>query len=782
MKTYFSLLPACILFMTTLSVQAQQFIHISPAGHDKNIGTKEAPLATLPAAMEIIKTSTNQEITILLQNGIYRLEQPLTFSPDMLAGKKLRIKSSTPSGSVIISGNKKLSLQWEKSKRGLWEAPTTESFDQLWINGNPRILARYPNYQKEILFNGTAEDALFPERIKRWKNPEGGYIHSMHAGMWGSQHYRITGKVKDSLTYEGGYQVSRPSKIHPSLRYVENIREELDSPGEWFLDKNKQTLYYYPLPGETMDAVEVEVTVAPQLVVVRGTENEPVRNMCIDGITFTQTCRTVMEPYETLMRSDWGIYRGAAVLFENTEGCKISNCEFKELGGNALFLSRYAYQDTVISNHIHHTGGSAICIVGDTSAIRSGSYGYSNFVPFEQMDRIPGAKNKRYPRQCLIEDNLIHNLGTVEKQVAGVEIQIAAMLIVRHNTIYDIPRAGINIGDGAFGGHLIEYNDVFNTVLETSDHGAFNSWGRDRFWHPKYKEMARLAEEHPELIGLDALYTSILRYNRFRCDHGWDIDLDDGSSNYHIYSNICLRGGIKLREGFLRKVENNILINNSLHPHVWFKNSKDVIRRNLFMQPYYPISLNGWGEQLDYNFFATQMALENVRKNRTDAHSVTGTFDFTDAARGNYTLVSGSKVFDIGFENIPMDRFGVYSQKLKTIAKMPEFPLIQIIDVNNENKTYTWLGTTIRPVNGLGDRSAFGLPDEKGIIITHVEKGSLADKAGLSRNDVIRAMANKEVSTIEEVFALTEENRWKGKVPVTIFRNQIEENIQIKFK
>lgn len=284
------------------------------------------------------------------------------------------------------------------------------------------------------------------------------------------------------------------------------------------------------------------------------------------------------------------------------------------------------------------------------------------------------------------------------------------------------------------------------------------------------------------MTGADALYTNILRYNRFRCDHGWDIDLDDGSSNYHIYNNICLRGGIKLREGFLRKVENNILVNNSLHPHVWFKNSHDVVRRNLFMQPYYPISLNGWGEQLDYNFFTSQMALDNVRKNQTDAHSITGAFDFEDAARGNYTLLPGSKVFEIGFENIPMDRFGVYSQRLKALAKTPEFPLIQIIDAYDQDKTYSWLGATIRIVNGLGDRSAFGLPDERGIVIIAVEKGSLADKAGLGRNDVIRAIAGKEISTIEEVFALTEENRWKGKFFVTIIRNQTEEKTQLKFK
>ena len=54
--------------------------------------------------------------------------------------------------------------------------------------------------------------------------------------------------------------------------------------------------------------------------------------------------------------------------------------------------------------------------------------------------------------------------------------------------------------------------------------------------------------------------------NRWACEHGWDIDLDDGSSNFHIVENLCLCGGIKLREGFLRVVENNIMVHNTLHP------------------------------------------------------------------------------------------------------------------------------------------------------------------------------------------------------------------------
>ena len=48
----------------------------------------------------------------------------------------------------------------------------------------------------------------------------------------------------------------------------------------------------------------------------------------------------------------------------------------------------------------------------------------------------------------------------------------------------------------------------------------------------------------------DCRKTIVLHDNRWRCDHGWDIDLDDGSSNFHLYNNLCLNGGLKFREGF----------------------------------------------------------------------------------------------------------------------------------------------------------------------------------------------------------------------------------------
>ena len=169
---------------------------------------------------------------------------------------------------------------------------------------------------------------------------------------------------------------------------------------------------------------------------------------------------------------------------------------------------------------------------------------YTAKLSLDKLDRVPGPKGSDYPADCEITDCLIAKTGRFEKQSAGVEIAMASRITVRHCSIYGVPRAGVNIGDGCWGGHRIEQCDVFDTVQETSDHGAFNSWGRDRWWHLLGVDEAALPPSpFADLPTLDAMEPILLLNNRWTCEHGWDIDLDDGSSNYQIRGNVCLCGG-----------------------------------------------------------------------------------------------------------------------------------------------------------------------------------------------------------------------------------------------
>ena len=122
---------------------------------------------------------------------------------------------------------------------------------------------------------------------------------------------------------------------------------------------------------------------------------------------------------------------------------------------------------------------------------------------------------------------------------------------MRHCSIYDVPRAGINIGDGCWGGHRIEFCDVFNTVLETNDHGSLQFLGTRSLLEPAALELYgdHDWEAVKDLPLLDVVKTNVVCNSRWRGDHGWDIDLDDGSTNYHIYNNLCLAAASKTAKG-----------------------------------------------------------------------------------------------------------------------------------------------------------------------------------------------------------------------------------------
>jgi hypothetical protein len=317
--------------------------------------------------------------------------------------------------------------------------------------------------------------------------------------------------------------------------------------------------------------------------------------------------------------------------------------------------------------------------------------------------------------------------------------------------------------------------------METGDHGAFNSWGRDRFWRTDYKQMDSLTQANPSLIKLDVISPIILRNNRFRCDNGWDIDLDDGSSNYLIYNNVCLNGGIKLREGFFRTVKNNIIINNTLHPHVWFPRSHDNFINNIVFDAYKPIMVNGWGDTIDHNLFLDSASLSFAQKNGTDMHSKVGDPFFIHPKSGNYQVMANSPALQVGFKNFPMDQFGVTNPRLKKKAKAPPVPQRLFTQIIYASETpFEWNGALIKKLSGLGARSATGMAEEKGVHVLDVKAGSQAAGYGFRKNDVILQVDEKVVINPKDVITNFSASKWKGAIDVLIFRNQKELMLKVK--
>jgi hypothetical protein len=390
---------------------------------------------------------------------------------------------------------------------------------------------------------------------------------------------------------------------------------------------------------------------------------------------------------------------------------------------------------------------------------------------------------------------LVFAIGRVGKQTAGCFISMAQNITVSHNTIYHVPRSGITVNDGCWGGHIIEHNDVFDTVIETGDHGPFNSWGRDRYWlvlhHSRkgYREDTVFeGESVPQIEAqkrsrLDCVTPIVIRNNRWMHDtesHSWGIDLDDGSSNFHVYNNLCLGCSVKLREGFYRRVENNIFIGGrAIQQHVPFDHNMDYICRNIVVPAIRETM--PWrndkkkildAERIDNNLYWSSeqyrnpalehRQLKEFQAAGIDVHSISADPMFIDPENYDLRVADDSPAIKLGFKNFPMDNFGVRKAEFKRIAdeahrKYQKFKPEHIWGDSGardaahsepEAKTYTCLGAKVKDLTTEEEKSVAGVGELAGVYVIEAPRGSAAAKAGIVAGDAILAVNGRKVANV----------------------------------
>ncbi len=668
--------------------------------------------------------------------GIHRITSPIR-----IAGKKdLRLIGED--GAVFRGTVPLRRADFQEIADGVFSAPVPRRADGFFVGDRRYTMARYPKASDpDAPFGGYAADSVLPEKTKEWADPAGGYVHAMHRHLWGGFSYRIEGKNPDgTLILKGGWQNNRQMGMHEEYRFAENIREELTEPGEWYFDEKAMRILVRPFPGDDLDAAEAAVSEGFFVL-------EDCENVRLENLIFERTVRTFMKTKEPLLRSDWTIYRGGAVTIRDSKDCSLDRFVFCDIGSNGVFVDGNCSGITVARSHFSGIGASGVCFVGRPDAVRSPLFEYGETNSLESVDLTPGPRSDSYPKNCTVEDCLIEHVGTVEKQATGVEISMSYGITVKNCTVCHTSRAGINISEGTFGGHRIEGCDVFDTVRETGDHGSFNSWGRDRYWHLRGLD----DRDAGQYARLDMLAPNVIAKNRFRCDRGWDIDLDDGSSWTLIEENLCLCGGIKLREGFFRTVRRNICVNNSLHFHVWYPESGDRAEENLVFSPYAPIGMpERWGDSVDRNILyapdgpvdpAHAHADELSALSGQDEHSVKQTVRFRAPEDGDFTPVDLP-----GFESFPSE-FGVRYEPLRRLADTPELPRIRLAESRGEGARVFCpdLGLEAKNIEDDGEMSVWGTAGHRGALVTAVEPGSPAEKTGLLPGDVITGWGGREI-------------------------------------
>jgi hypothetical protein len=724
--------------LSNMNQSAQLEFYVSTSGDDTNSGTKEKPFATLMRAQDAVrerKQTVQSAMTVLVRAGTYYLDEALSFSPvdSGTPGEQVTYRVF-PGDTATLSGGIRLQCDWQPYKSGIMmcQLPQAKSsrltFDQLFVNGKRQIRARYPNYDnsdpkdftgyiraagrlsddipnpnpdpnEDVPFSSGAprgvrfDPATFSK--KHWEKPDEAIIHIYQSMYWGNLQWHLKHIDWDQHILwfgHGGQQMGAKWFEDPcgvdqrSFFFIENVFEELDTPGEWYLDRETGILYYLPPDGVDLDAAVIEVPVLQRLVEFVGTQDNPVQHITLQGFRFAHTTSTFLEPYEVPSLSDWAIHRGGTVYLQGAHHCTIKECFFDAVGGNAVFMNEHNRGNLVTGCKFTESGDSAICFVGS-------------------LERTVGTQ-RNFPYECSAINNLIHDCGAFGKQIAGVYISRARRIRAAHNEIYNMPRAGICIGDGTWGGHIIENNYIHETCRETGDHGPFNSWGRDKYWCLGQSHLPYTTHRSHDagLVKIDAMEPVILRHNFFKETSGWGLNLDDGASNYEIYNNLCVGVSMKLREGAYRTIYNNIWVNGANSPcfHVGNDNNHDRYYRNITvmsierMKPENDINFsmgasygeiytliappaNGpWLEEIDFNCFYSDLGEFVARvETRADGRYDEGWEELTDRRKKfKYSLEQ--------WQALGYDRHSVFADPLfvdpqnKDYRLRPESPAIKL--------------------------------------------------------------------------------------------------------
>jgi hypothetical protein len=205
------------------------------------------------------------------------------------------------------------------------------------------------------------------------------------------------------------------------------------------------------------------------------------------------------------------------------------------------------------------------------------------------------------------------------------------------------------------------------------------------------------------------------------------------------------------------------------------------------MAPYQPILVKDWGTLTDRNFFATPNALDFARAHGIDANSRHGDPHFLDSGAGDYRVADASPALDIGFVNFQMDCFGVTAPTLKALARTPQFPLSLLGGANTRTENvFDFHGADLKKVCTLGEQSATGLSEIRGLIVLAVSLGSSAGAAGLKPQDVILEVHNPDYESeavhVDDQASLELTCRaslWRGVIDLIVWRNQKKQHVSL---
>jgi hypothetical protein len=275
------------------------------------------------------------------------------------------------------------------------------------------------------------------------------------------------------------------------------------------------------------------------LLFVMGSQQQPARNISLQGLLFRDTAPTFLDPHDLPSQGDWGLVHTAAIVAKGTEGFTMEGCRVTRVDGQGLLLEGYHRGARVLRNEFEWIGSHAMVSWGKTSPCLDANC--SRRVP--NSGDGPDGRNGDQPIGTLVQGNIVRETGIYERQGTMWNQALSANTILKGNVFFNCDRAAANLNDGFGGGTQISGNLIFNTGRGLNkDEGSINAWDRQVYITTLRNGTASTVPAWNNISGnfLIANYNPSLA-----------IDNDDGSSYYAHHGNFIVYGqaGLKFDVG-----------------------------------------------------------------------------------------------------------------------------------------------------------------------------------------------------------------------------------------
>jgi Right handed beta helix region len=430
-------------------------LYVSPDGNGAwsgrlprpNAAKTDGPLATLTAARDAARAlPAGEPRHIVVRGGEYFLESPLVLEA---ADSGLTIEPAEGEKPVVYGGRRVTG--WASEDDRFWAAALPEvaagkwDFRMLVVNGRFCPRARLPEegtfahltefnvpwmsttgggWQRKPTQDELTHMRVKPEDIGPWLDLRNAEVTVYH--MWDESVVGLSALDAATNTLTFSNPAGHPPGAFGVKKYVVwNVREGMTEPGQWYLDRTKGRVVYWPLAGEDMRKAKAIAPTVETIIRLQGTKEAPVRDVAIRGLTLSVT-------NTPLRAGGFGASNfDGAVSAQFAQGCELAGLTLVNVGGQAVKGGECTGLK-VVGCDIHDSGACGIFVSGSDN---------------------------------VIENNLVHDIGVTYPSAIGLWCN-GQRATISHNEVHDTPYTGVACGGDD---HVIEANLIYHNMKELHD-------------------------------------------------------------------------------------------------------------------------------------------------------------------------------------------------------------------------------------------------------------------------------------------------------------------------